>query len=174
MIDNLILKQQQNRLWSIFHLEDGFHQMHLHTDSQHLTAFQTPWGSYMFTVLPMGIRNGPAMFQRLICWILRGTPRAIAYIDDVLISTPQAEPSTSLVYEHYQDVCHTLAIFRKYSLGVKGVKVKLFRLSIKFCGQILSQGQRRAAPSKLQAIKDWKYQMITSVLKLKSFMGLAQ
>ena len=59
-------------------------------------------------------------------------------------------------------------------MGVKGKKVYLFRMSIKFCGQNMSNGQRRAAPSKLQAIREWRHQSITTVRRLKSFMGLAQ
>jgi len=41
LIENLIEKQAENRLWSVFELEDGFHQMHLHRDSWHLAAFVT-------------------------------------------------------------------------------------------------------------------------------------
>ena len=42
LIENLIGRQADNRLWSIFDLEDGFHQMHLDVDHWHLTAFVTP------------------------------------------------------------------------------------------------------------------------------------
>ena len=77
LIENLIGKQAENRLWSIFDLEDGFHQMQLDESSRHLTAFVTPWGSYEFTVLTMGVKNGPAMFQRMIMWILRDLPQAV-------------------------------------------------------------------------------------------------
>ena len=35
LIEDLITKQSENRLWSIFDLEDGFHQMHLHYDDNH-------------------------------------------------------------------------------------------------------------------------------------------
>ena len=62
LIENVIGKQAKNRLWSIFDLEDWFHQMHLDEASWHLTAFVTQWGTYEFTVLHMGVKNGPAMF----------------------------------------------------------------------------------------------------------------
>ena len=85
VFENLIIKKVENRLWSIFDLEYGFHQMHLDPASQPLTAFVTPSGTFEFTVMPMGIKNGPAMFQRMISWILRELPFAVAYIDDVLL-----------------------------------------------------------------------------------------
>jgi len=61
LIDDLIVKQSKNRIWSIFDLEYGFHQMHLDESSRHLTSFVTTFGAYEFTVLPMGVKNGPSM-----------------------------------------------------------------------------------------------------------------
>ena len=173
LIDNLIGKQLENRLWSVFDLQDGFHQMHLEPNSRKYTAFQTPWGSFQFTVLPMGVKNGPSMFQRMISWVLRDVPSAVVYVDDVLSGTPVREPGC-LLRDHYRDVRDVLEAFRRHKLSVKGSKVHLFKQQIKFCGHILSNGTRRAAPSKLRAVADWTVDMITTVRRLKSFLGLAQ
>ena len=45
---------------------------------------------------------------------------------------------------------------------------------IKFCGHILSKGQRRAAASKLEAINKWTPESITRLTHLKGFLGLSQ
>jgi len=45
---------------------------------------------------------------------------------------------------------------------------------IKFCGHILFDGHRKASPSKLQAIENWKPEMVKTVTHLKGFLGLAQ
>ena len=42
VIDDMFLKQSKNAIWSIYDLEDGFHQMHLDETSRPLTAFVTP------------------------------------------------------------------------------------------------------------------------------------
>ena len=65
-IEDLISDEAQNAIWTIFDLEDGFHQMHLDEASRPLTAFVTPWGQFQFNVLPMGCKNAPAMFQRMV------------------------------------------------------------------------------------------------------------
>ena len=177
LIENLIGKQVEHRLWSIFDLEDGFHQMHLDEDAWHLTAFVTPWGTYEFTVLPMGIKNGPAMFQRMIMWILRDLPQACGYIDDVLVGsggTSSKETAKELLTNHFDAVCEVLEAFRRHRITAKGSKVHLFMTMIKFCGHILSEGKRRAAPSKLQAIAEWQPTMIKSITNLRGFLGLAQ
>ena len=70
-IEDLRTDEAQNAIWTIFDLEDGFHQMHLDEASRPLTAFVTPWGQYQFNVLPMGCKNAPAMFQRMVNWAIR-------------------------------------------------------------------------------------------------------
>ena len=145
----------------VFDLEDGFHQMHLDPASLHLTAFVTPWGTYEFTVLPMGVKNGPAMFQRMIMWILKDVPYACVYIDDVLVGSGHAH-GRALLYEHFEAVSSVLDEFHRHQVTAKGSKVHLFMSMIKFCGHILFDGKRRAAPNKLQAVANWQPEMIKS------------
>ena len=63
LIEDLICKEAHNRLWSIFDLESGFHQMHLEQGSRPVTSFVTPWGVYQWTVLPM-VSNWRQLYSR--------------------------------------------------------------------------------------------------------------
>ena len=65
---------------------------------------------------------------------------------------------------HYQAVKRVLDTFRANRLYVKGVKVHLFKTEIKFCRHKLSNGQRRAVKSKLEALHKW----IPEVIKTTS------
>jgi len=55
-------------------------------DSKEKTTFTTPFGLFEFEVMPFGLHNAPASFQRMInhvlsdCWSF-----ARAYIDDIVI-----------------------------------------------------------------------------------------
>ena len=151
LIEDLIGKQAERRLWSIFDLEDGFHQMHLDEESAPLTAFVTPWGTFEFLVMPMGIKNGPAMFQRMIQWILKDCTQAVAYINDVLVGSFGSDDDSTLV-NHFHDCCDVLSAFRRHQITAKGSNVHLFKTMIKFRGHILFQGKRKSAPSKMEAI----------------------
>jgi hypothetical protein len=50
-------------------------------------AFRTPWGLYEYQVMPFGLANAPATFQRFIQHVLREylDVFCFVYIDDILI-----------------------------------------------------------------------------------------
>ena len=60
LIDDIIAKQSENLIWTVFDFEDGFHQMHLDPRHWHLTAFVTPHGHFEFTVAVQGFKNNQA------------------------------------------------------------------------------------------------------------------
>eukprot|EP01053_Blabericola_migrator_P003234 Blabericola_migrator_1__3233@NODE_1951_length_3515_cov_24_442865_g934_i1_p1_GENE_NODE_1951_length_3515_cov_24_442865_g934_i1NODE_1951_length_3515_cov_24_442865_g934_i1_p1_ORF_typecomplete_len801_score82_89RVT_1/PF00078_27/9_7e15RVP/PF00077_20/3_9e08gagasp_proteas/PF13975_6/2_2e02gagasp_proteas/PF13975_6/0_00091RVP_2/PF08284_11/0_0002Asp_protease_2/PF13650_6/4_6e02Asp_protease_2/PF13650_6/1_6Dala_Dala_lig_C/PF07478_13/1_1Dala_Dala_lig_C/PF07478_13/8_2e02_NODE_1951_length_3515_cov_24_442865_g934_i len=68
-------------------LKAGYHQIPMHPDSIPLTAFATPDGLYEYLVMPFGLRNAPAIFQRMVQKIFAGMlyRSAVVYIDDIVI-----------------------------------------------------------------------------------------
>ena len=47
-------------------LASGYHQIAVGEDSIHKTAFRTNLGHWEFIVMPLGLTNAPASFQRLM------------------------------------------------------------------------------------------------------------
>jgi len=67
-------------------LAKGYWQIPMSPSSQEKTALATPFGLFEFDVMPFGLHNAPATFQRLMNHILRdcqGFTRA--YTDDIVI-----------------------------------------------------------------------------------------
>ena len=88
VIEDQLANQQGNFIWTLVDMEDGFHQMRLAPSSQPLTAFITPFGVFQWTVLPMGVKVGPQVFQRMVAHVVRGCcPASSPYMDDVLTGT---------------------------------------------------------------------------------------
>ena len=67
-------------------LNKGFHQIPVKSEDMEKTAFCTPWCKFEFARMPFGLRNGPAVFQRLMDKLLC-EDQAISrvYIDDIAV-----------------------------------------------------------------------------------------
>ena len=74
-------------------LKSGYWQIEMHPESREKTAFVTHNGHYEFTVMPFGLINSGASFQRLMGHILRGLEYRFAwiYIDDIVIFSKSIE-----------------------------------------------------------------------------------
>ena len=53
--------------------------------TKELSAFVPPDGLYHYLVMPFGIKNAPATFQRMINGVIAGLNGYDAYIDDVVV-----------------------------------------------------------------------------------------
>jgi len=62
-----ILDQLGNvKYFSTLNLASGYHQTPMHDEHKNKTAFSIPYGYFKFNRTPFGLKNAPAMFQRLM------------------------------------------------------------------------------------------------------------
>ena len=66
-------------------LKDAFFQIPVKKEHREYTAFSTRTRHVQYTVMPQGLCNSPATFQRLMTKIFQDLPWCKAYIDDLLI-----------------------------------------------------------------------------------------
>ena len=178
VIEDQLIKQSRNHLWTIVDLEDGFHQMPLHEDSKKYTTFSTPFGNFQWNVLPMGIKIAPQAFQRMVadCLQRENDTDFEPYIDDnILNGTPavDGEICQNTLDLHWERVRRLFQRLHDCYLTVKPDKCHLFRTRVKYCGHILEGGTRRPAKSKVEAITGWTKEMIKTPKQMKGFLGLA-
>ena len=60
----------------------GYYTMGLDPESVPLTAFLTPFGIYVWLVLPFGLRNAPPHYSRLVARAYGGLERTRTFVDD--------------------------------------------------------------------------------------------
>ena len=75
-----------------------YQQMLLDEESQKLVAINTHKVLYRYTRLPLGIAPASAIFQKTI---LQGLPRAICYIDDILLTGSILMKNTTAILKKY-------------------------------------------------------------------------
>ena len=70
---------------SKFDMLKGYWQVPLTQRAHEISAFATPSILYQCKVMPFGMKNAPATFQRMINKLVRDIDRYEGYIDDVVI-----------------------------------------------------------------------------------------
>jgi hypothetical protein len=108
------------------------------------TAFSTPSGHYQFHRLPYGLKNSPAIFQRLMDVVLRdltGT-ECFTFIDDILIFAND-------IQEHARRFEHVLQRFDRASLQLQPGKCEFAQPKMEYLGYVVSRDGISASPGKV-------------------------
>ena len=78
-IDDCIDRIGQAQYVTRLDLLKGFYQIDLTPDAREISAFVTPDGLFQYKVMPFGMRNGPATFQRLMTQVISGLKKTDVY-----------------------------------------------------------------------------------------------
>ena len=86
-IDDTLDTLSGSQWFSTVDLLSGYWQVEVAEEDKPKTAFTTHEGLYEFNVMPFGLCNAPATFQRLMDLVLAGVQwsQCLVYLDDVII-----------------------------------------------------------------------------------------
>ena len=85
-VDETLHRISPAKYFSVFDMARGFYQIPIAPEDHEKTTVVTPFGKFMFNVMPFGLRNALVIFQRLMDDMLRDCINfAHAYIDNVAI-----------------------------------------------------------------------------------------
>jgi hypothetical protein len=143
----------------------GFWQIETHPNDKHKSAFLTHDGLFEFNVMPMGLKNSPATFQRMMDTVLSGLQWrfALAYMDDVLVYSETPE-------EHFQHLTQVLSRLAESGLTIKPKKTFAFATSLKYLGYMIDDKGTRPHPERIKAVQ--QIEVPKTVKALRSFLGL--
>jgi uncharacterized protein YuzE len=143
----------------------AFYQMCMEDDSIHATAFKTPFGMFEWLVMPQGLCNAVATWQRFMNWVLRKYIGKICYVysDDIAVFSNSVD-------DHKVNTRLVLEALREAGVIVSIKKSSLFAEKIEFLGHIISPDGLEVAASKVEKIVDWPAPR--NVSEIRAFLGL--
>ena len=109
-----------------------YNQIRMAPEDEELTAFRTPKGIYCYKVMPFGIKNAGATYQRAMQKIFDDILHKIVqcYVDDLVVKTRKRE-------EHIRDLRIVFNRLRKYQLKMNPLKCAFGVMFGKFLGFII-------------------------------------
>ncbi len=128
-----------------FDLLKGYWQIPLSARAKQISAFCTPEGLYEYNVMPFGLKNAPATFQRLINRVTSDVPHCDAYIDDVIVPTDSWS-------EHLVTIRRLFEKLTQAKLTVNLSKSEFVQATVTYLGHVVGQGQVRPVQAKVEAI----------------------
>ena len=101
-MDDCIDNIGQAKYVTKFDLLKGFCQISLTDRAKEILAFVTPDGLYQYKIMPFGMKNSPATFQRLINTIITRLDNCKAYIDDAIIYSEEWDQQIKTIREFFE------------------------------------------------------------------------
>ncbi len=165
-IDDMLDALRGSQYFSTLDLYSGYWQVKMDSKDIDKTAFVTRQGLFRFTVMPFGLCNAPATFERLMELVLSGLNWKICliYLDDVIVyggNLYDTLDRLKIVWEH----------IREANLKLKPSKCCLMHDRVPFLGHYVSHEGVEVDPMKTAAVQDWVTPR--TVKDVRAFLGLA-
>ena len=140
-----------NQQWfSTMDLLSGYWQVAMSPAAKRKAAFVTNKGLFQFRVMPFGLCNAPATFERLMDCVLCGMrwSRCLVYLDDVISFGGTVMESLGRLEE-------VLSRLSNFGLQLKAKKCTFMQTHVVFLGHIVGRKGLACDPAKLAAVQNW-------------------
>ncbi|XP_056332072.1 retrovirus-related Pol polyprotein from transposon 297 [Danio aesculapii] len=147
-------------------LSRGYWQVPMAESSKPKAAFASHCGLFQFRVLPFGLCNAPATFQRLMNSVLAGLiyKSCAVYLDDIVVASPTFE-------QHIEDLKDVFLRLRSAGLTMKLAKCQFCRKEMKFLGYRVCPDGILPDQEKVSAVLN--FETPKNVRQVRQFLGLS-
>ena len=146
-IDRLVDDAVWNKVLSFLDAYSGYNQIPMAVSDMHKTTFITDDANYFYKVMPFGLKNAGATYQRLMDNVfshLMGHYVEV-YVDDMVVQSPSH-------HQHTEDLLAIFSALHQYNLRLNRDKCVFSVDRGKFLGFMLTQHGIEANPEKCKAI----------------------
>ncbi|UYV77696.1 K02A2.6-like, partial [Cordylochernes scorpioides] len=156
----------RNPYFSTMDMRSGYWQIEVDDMDREKTAFITPDGLYEFNVMPFGLCNAPATFERMIDNVLRGLKwdMCLCYLDDIVVYG-------STFKEHLTRLYKVLRCIQQAGLCLNYKKCHFASRQITILGHVVNEFGTQPDPEKVKAIVH--FPKPRNISETRSFLGLS-
>ena len=146
-IDALVDSASGCKMLSFLDAFSGYNQIKMHPRDECKTAFMTETCSYCYKVIPFGLKNAGATYQRLMDRVLAPMlgRNVKAYVNDMVVTSQERG-------RHTTDLEELFATIEKYRLKLNPEKCVFVVEAGKFLGFLLTERGIEANPDKCATI----------------------
>ncbi|XP_021808476.1 uncharacterized protein LOC110752181 [Prunus avium] len=165
-IDQLVDSTSCNQLLSFMDAYLGYNQILMHEDDKAKTSFIIERGTYCYKVMPFGLKNAGATYQRLVNKIFKEqiSKTMEVYVNDMLVKAPKRA-------DHIKNLTEAFSLLRQYRMKLNPSKCTFGVSSGRFLGYLVTQRGIEAHPRQIKAILDMKSP--STVKEIQSLTGRA-
>ncbi|GKV09734.1 hypothetical protein SLEP1_g21190 [Rubroshorea leprosula] len=147
-VEKLVERAAGHERMSFLDASSGYHQVQLLLDDQEKTAFYAGDAIYCYVMMPFGLKNAGATYQKLvqIVFKLQIGRNIEVYVDDMIVTSVRA-------VDHIVDLSETFQNLRRAQMKLNPLKCTFAVESGKFLGYVVSKKGIEVNPEKVLAVQ---------------------
>ena len=142
----------------------GYWCVPLSPRAKEISAFVTPTGLYQYNVMPFGMKNSQATFQRMMHNVLRDLKGVDVYVDDIVVYNNTWEEHVSTLYALFDRLTEA-------KLTVNLGKSDFGQAKVVYLGHVVGQGEVSPIAAKIKGIV--QFPVPNNKKSLMRFLGMA-
>ncbi|RDX83333.1 hypothetical protein CR513_35752, partial [Mucuna pruriens] len=145
LVDNTV----QHSCYSFMDGFSGYNQIQMALEGKEKTTFITTWGTFYYKVMPFGLKNAEATYQRAMVTLFHNMmhKEVEVYVDDLIAKSKTPR-------QHIDDLRKLFERLRKYWLKLNPVKCTFGVGTGKLLGFIVNERGIELDPDKVKAIRN--------------------
>ena len=164
-VDSTLDALNGSQWFSTLDLKSGYWQVELEESAKEKTAFSYGKRLWQFNVMPFGLCNAPATFERLMESVLAHMPweTCLVYLDDIIVLGKSFD-------EHLDNLTRVFERLRNSNLKLSTTKCCLCQTQVTYLRCVVTRNGIEPDPKKIEAVRSWPVPL--NVQELRSFLRL--